>query len=81
MQDRPVKFTVSVEVTVNSSDGSRQDALDHLEQMIAWHGLAGIQMGAIEPVLARIVRSGPRCAEDTTFTLTTDLAEIRAQAR
>jgi hypothetical protein len=56
-KDRPVKFTVTVEVTINSSDGTRQDALDHLGQMIAWYGLEGIQMAALEPVHARIARS------------------------
>lgn len=72
--DKPMKFLITVEVTVNSSDGTRQDALSHLEQMIAWHGLAGIQMAALEPVSALIQRT------DSQFTLTNDQAEIAAQA-
>jgi hypothetical protein len=72
--DKPMKLTVTVEVTVNSSDGTRQDALDHLWQMISYHGLAGIQMGALEPVAARIQRS------DYEFTLTNDQARIAQEA-
>jgi len=72
--DRPMKFFVTVEVTVNSSDGTRQDALDHLWQMISLHGLAGIQMGALAPVTARIQNS------DYGFVLTNDQAEIAQRA-
>lgn len=72
--DKPMKFLITVEVTVNSSDGTRDDALSHLEQMIAWHGLAGIQMAALEDVSALIQRTGSQ------FTLTNDQAEIAKQA-
>lgn len=74
-KDRPVTLLVTVEVTVNSQDGTRQDALDHLWQMINFHGLAGIQMGAIKPVVARIQRS-----DMDRFVLTNDNAVIAKQA-
>lgn len=67
--DRPFKFTVTVECVINSSDGTRGDALSHLEHMLAHHGLEGIQMASLEPVLARIVRSGSSAADDSTFEL------------
>lgn len=72
--DRPVTLLVTVEVTVNSQDGSRSDAVEHLAQMLRFHGLAGIQMGALEPVRAMIQRT------DYEYTLTNDQAQIAAQA-
>lgn len=74
MSDRPVRLTVTVTVVVNSSDGSRQDAVEHLNQMMNFHGLAGIQMAALESPVAYIQRS------DYQHILTNDQAQIAKQA-
>jgi hypothetical protein len=72
--DRPMTFLLTVSVVINSSDGTRSDALSHLEQMLNLHGLAGVQMAALEPVQVMVQRS------DVVLALTNDQAAIARQA-